>query len=115
MNTTTPPRFEPGTRVTFPVTRGSGTVAYAKGVVVEGPSYAISFRMVRVENGSADQPVIEVRCDDLLPEGEHVAYPHEPGRLYDCPACETSCHCGPAVARGEETECIWSGHEASDA
>ena len=107
-------RFEPGTRVTFPVHRGPGPVTYAKGVVVERPSYAISYCMVRVENGSEDQPVIEVRCDDLLPEGEHVGYPHEPGRLCDCPACETSCHCGPGVARGEGTECIWSGHEAEE-
>jgi hypothetical protein len=24
----------------------------------------------------------------------HVDYPHEPGTLYDCPACESTCHCG---------------------
>ncbi|MBA2951418.1 hypothetical protein [Streptomyces himalayensis] len=24
---------------------------------------------------------------------KHVDYPHEPGRLYDCPACESECHC----------------------
>lgn len=23
----------------------------------------------------------------------HVDYPHEPGRLYDCPECEKRCHC----------------------
>jgi hypothetical protein len=40
-------------------------------------------------------------------EGEpirHVSYPHLPGRLYDCPACEASCHCTPGDA-----ECIYTG------
>ncbi len=23
----------------------------------------------------------------------HVDYPHQPGYLYDCPACEAQCHC----------------------
>lgn len=35
---------------------------------------------------------------------DHVNYPHFPGRLYDCPACEERCHCQPG-----ETECIYSG------
>lgn len=39
----------------------------------------------------------------------HVPYPHEPGRLYDCPACEAKCHCKP-----DETECIWSGHDEKE-
>lgn len=43
----------------------------------------------------------------------HVNYPHHPGALYDCPACEARCHCGPGVADGTETECIWAGHEAT--
>jgi hypothetical protein len=34
----------------------------------------------------------------------HVNYPHFPGRLYDCAACESMCHCVPG-----ETECIYSG------
>lgn len=45
---------------------------------------------------------------------EHVNYPHEPGRLYDCPACEARCHCGPEVARGEAEECIWKWHGCCD-
>jgi hypothetical protein len=24
---------------------------------------------------------------------EHVDYPHEPGTLYDCEACESECFC----------------------
>lgn len=35
---------------------------------------------------------------------EHVNYPHEPGRLYDCPACEAQCHC----TYGDE-ECVFEG------
>ena len=40
-------------------------------------------------------------------EVEHVNYPHEPGRLYDCPVCEAACHCKP-----NETECIYSGEHS---
>lgn len=36
----------------------------------------------------------------------HVNYPHEPGYLYDCQACEAECHCEPGG-----TECVWSGHD----
>jgi len=28
---------------------------------------------------------------------DHVDYPHEPGYLYDCPACEAACHCAGAA------------------
>ena len=34
-------------------------------------------------------------CDN--DEQEHVDYPHEPGTLYDCPACE-------AIWENEESE-----------
>ena len=46
-----------------------------------------------------------VRDADEL-SGGHVNYPHEPGYLCDCPACEAECHCTPGSA-----ECVWSGHE----
>jgi len=39
---------------------------------------------------------------------EHAQYPHEPGYLHDCPACESSCHC----AEGN-SECVWEGHESN--
>lgn len=26
-------------------------------------------------------------------EPQHADYPHEPGTLYDCPACEENCYC----------------------
>jgi hypothetical protein len=35
---------------------------------------------------------------------KHVDYPHEPGRLYDCPACEGSCHCVAGY-----TQCLYRG------
>ncbi|GAA1122426.1 hypothetical protein HDA36_000020 [Nocardiopsis composta] len=25
----------------------------------------------------------------------HADYPHHPGALYDCAACESECHCEP--------------------
>lgn len=45
---------------------------------------------------------------------QHTDYPHEPGYLYGCPACEASCHCGPGVADGRETQCVWSGHDDNE-
>lgn len=34
----------------------------------------------------------------------HVDYPHEPGRLYDCPGCEWRCHCDDDPGT---TACVW--------
>lgn len=34
----------------------------------------------------------------------HADYPHEPGRLYDCAACEASCHCVAGY-----TQCVYRG------
>ena len=34
----------------------------------------------------------------------HSSYPHQPGRLHDCPACEARCHCTPGDA-----ECVYDG------
>jgi hypothetical protein len=36
----------------------------------------------------------------------HVNYPHFPGALYDCKACEHRCHCTGAQG---ETVCIYDG------
>lgn len=38
----------------------------------------------------------------VLPE--HASYPHVPGYLFDCEACEASCHCTPG-----HTVCAFSG------
>lgn len=67
--------------------------------------------------GSAD-PVTEARlmdehdaaagdAADALPdmdEAPHVDYPHTPGYLFDCAACESRCHCTPGHA-----ECVYAG------
>lgn len=53
----------------------------------------------------------------------HADYPHEPGRLYDCPACEAQCFCGDncptcqkygetATCRERHTECVYSGEHS---
>jgi len=42
-------------------------------------------------------------------EIQHSDYPHEPGYLIGCPACEGKCHCTPGVVRGEATECVFEG------
>lgn len=41
----------------------------------------------------------------VVTEG-HINYPHEPGYLIDCAACESKCHCIEGNA-----ECVWSGHD----
>lgn len=45
-------------------------------------------------------------CGGTEQHGEpaHADYPHEPGRLYDCPACEAKCHCTPGY-----TQCVFTG------
>lgn len=40
----------------------------------------------------------------------HADYPHEPGRLYDCPACEAKCHCVEGY-----TQCIFTGEHSGEA
>ena len=35
---------------------------------------------------------------------EHNNYPHWPGTLYDCKACESQCNCEP-----DAMECIYEG------
>lgn len=45
--------------------------------------------------------------EEKLPE--HADYPHEPGRLYDCEACETRCHCNHVQAQYDPgyTQCVF--------
>ena len=37
---------------------------------------------------------------------EHADYPHWPGSLYDCPACETYCYCSLGGALSGEEKCL---------
>lgn len=39
----------------------------------------------------------------------HVDYPHTPGRLHDCPACEARCHCTLY-----STACVYDGEHRFD-
>jgi hypothetical protein len=54
--------------------------------------------------GLSDMATCESCGCETGTELAHADYPHEPGRLYDCPACEDHCHCKPG-----ETECIFEG------
>lgn len=53
-------------------------------------------------NDNADQTAEQVQAalDEAASQWErlhrsHVDYPHEPGRPYDCPACQAQCFCTP--------------------
>lgn len=41
----------------------------------------------------------------------HADYPHEPGYLLDCWACEDHCHCGRADGEPKEgwAACVFAG------
>lgn len=43
------------------------------------------------------------------PSHGHVDYPHTPGYLYDCPACENACHCSPLPGH---TPCVRCGDDS---
>lgn len=43
--------------------------------------------------GHAYSGVFSYTDTDKRPTMEHADYPHQPGTLYDCPACETYCYC----------------------
>lgn len=45
-------------------------------------------------------------CDQI-----HADYPHAPGYLDSCGACQDTCHCGPGVAEGHETQCVADEHQ----
>lgn len=36
---------------------------------------------------------------------EHSSYPHQPGYLYDCAACEAECFCGNNTPPGNNPSC----------
>lgn len=39
---------------------------------------------------------------DVTSDMQHIDYPHEPGRLHDCYACES----GPCVCTVESAPCV---------
>jgi len=47
-------------------------------------------------------------CDPCLDEApEHADYPHRPGTLYDCPACENECFCERKSGSLEYSKCVF--------
>jgi len=59
------------------------------------------------EHGSPAEPAEEPDVED---GGEsHADYPHEPGTLYDCPACEAACFCTDGFV------CVYCASEAETA
>lgn len=46
-----------------------------------------------------------------VPVLAHSDYPHEPGRLYDCPACESQCLCTGLQGHTQCVFCVLSGEE----
>lgn len=60
-------------------------------------------------NAMTDEPGLYVTHGDA-PAVAHNDYPHNPGSLYDCAACEAACHCLP-----DESECVFSGEHSGDA
>jgi hypothetical protein len=66
---------------------------------------------IRMTRATERMPADDEKALDMLAtyairraRPSHVNYPHEPGYLYDCPACESSCHCTPGSA-----ECVFEG------
>lgn len=58
--------------------------------------------VLAVWSGSMSSPTRDwVKIDPTI---EHVDYPHEPGRLFDCPACDARCYCSADTA-----ECVYEG------
>jgi len=54
-------------------------------------------------------PFDRTRAADALAQ-RHVDYPHEPGRLVECPACEFGpCQCDPTTAPCVSRECVQDG------
>jgi hypothetical protein len=95
-------RFAVGDRVYFPA-NGRASVDDTGAVVWLAGTIGV---MVRWDNGEHDcpedapdgQPAEWFRPDDLLPVPTHAGYPHLPGRLPGCPACESGpCRCDPAT------------------
>jgi hypothetical protein len=54
----------------------------------------IASHVIAAMHGAADEwERTHSRADTGPGEPEHADYPHMPGCLYDCPACEATCHC----------------------
>ena len=54
------------------------------------------------------EAIFVTECDETMCD-QHMDYPHEPGRLHDCPACEQQCHCTP-----DTTPCVHCALDTKD-
>ena len=45
---------------------------------------------------------------------KHSNYPHSPGYLHGCPACDLACHCMEGVTEGYEAPCVFEGEHDYD-
>ena len=76
------------------------------GVTLECPDYdnalyAVDTRRFEYVDDPGDHETLQ---QDWKAKPVHADYPHEPGRLHDCPACDDHCHCTPGY-----TECVFEG------
>jgi len=59
----------------------------------------IASHVIAALNGAADEwdRIHPATAEDTASQREpaHADYPHHPGTLYDCPACEAECFCNP--------------------
>ena len=63
--------------------------------------YAVDQRRFEYVDDPGDHETLQ---QDWRAKPVHADYPHEPGRLHDCKACEDHCHCTPGY-----TECVFEG------
>lgn len=77
-----------------------------------GLAFHTNYQIITPYNGSHNVPEPEVgpQYDDAVKTIPHVDYPHWPGYVYDCPACERECHCMKGHA-----ECVFDGHHNGEA
>lgn len=72
-----------------------------------GTSHAAGARVIahiRPGGYSVDLASSQVADAEIIP---HTDYPHHPGHLYDCAACELACHCASG-----ESECVFEGRHS---
>lgn len=64
------------------------------------------------EGSDDDEPSVCEECDDA--GLKHIDYPHEPGYMHGCDACDDHCHCGRADGKPLKgrASCVFS--ECSD-
>lgn len=88
---------------TIRVSGGTGELGTISDLFIAG-TYAVSVSEsgAMIDWASGRQSYWYLRDLTLIPE--HNSYPHEPGTLYDCAACESACHCTPG-----NSECIYEG------